>query len=281
MDRLLNEVIDRTRSHLDLRKLTTIFGRKHRPHHRRNGRPPRFEATTERLTYSLTIFKLRFGNLGVKIYTKGERVLRIEATAHAIGDLRCRKSIEHFPTHVQLLEQILERFLEVLQCVNVAWINDSTLEDLTTPSELSNTRVGGIDINQPRMRAVLQAVLALAYSPRGFTGRELAAKVTDITGQEFRLRQAAYDLRKLRGKNLAVRIGTSRRYETTLLGIRSIVALVLLREKVIRPLLANDGKRKNGRKPKNPHPLDARYEALQREVQLLFGCNRSPAPLQR
>ena len=32
--------------------------------------------------YDLTIFKLHCGKLTLKIYTKGERVLRVEAIAH-------------------------------------------------------------------------------------------------------------------------------------------------------------------------------------------------------
>ena len=47
---------------------------------------------------------------------------------------------------------------------------------------------------------------------------------------------------------------------------------MVLRDKVIQPLLARCGKLKNGRKPKNRHPLDSYYEALQREMQKLFGA---------
>ena len=39
--------------------------------------------------YDLTIFKLHCGKLTLKIYTKGERVLRTEAVAHNIQELNC------------------------------------------------------------------------------------------------------------------------------------------------------------------------------------------------
>jgi len=42
---------------------------------------PEWEVAVERPTYDLTIFKLHCGKLTLKIYTKGERVLRIEAVA--------------------------------------------------------------------------------------------------------------------------------------------------------------------------------------------------------
>src|SRR5438093_6403918 len=44
--------------------------------------------------------------------------------------------------------------------------------------------------------------------------------------------------------------------------IRIIGALVILREKVLRPILAGVGKRKTGRKPKNLRLIDEHYELI-------------------
>jgi len=52
---------------------------------------------------------------------------------------------------------------------------------------------------------------------------------------------------------------------------------MVLREKVIKPLLAGAGKRKRGRKPRNQAPIDACYEAMQKEMQNLFECLRIAA----
>jgi hypothetical protein len=57
----------------------------------------------ERPTYDLTIFKLHCGKLTLKIYTKGERVLRIEAVAHNTRELNCGRSLEKFPEVVSRL----------------------------------------------------------------------------------------------------------------------------------------------------------------------------------
>ena len=46
------------------------------------------------------------------------------------------------------------------------------------PPPFGATRTGGIDLNKPRIRAVLSAVLALAPAPGGFTVAELTAKVS-------------------------------------------------------------------------------------------------------
>jgi hypothetical protein len=193
MEEVFNGVIDRTRAPLDLPMVKTLFGAQRRP--RRQAKQPRCEVAVERPEYGLTIFKVHFGRLTLKTYTKGERVLRIEAIAHNTVELRCGKVLEKFPEIVARLSGMVERFLEVLRCTGSAWISDGSLEDLPKPSRVGQTRVGGIDINQPRIRAVMAAVLALSPAPRGFSASEVAARVRLILGiDEYQPRQAAYDL---------------------------------------------------------------------------------------
>src|SRR5215510_14057790 len=98
---------DRSRAPLDLQTIKTILGYKHRPKYRRpTKRPAEWEVAVERPTYDLTIFKLHCGKLTLKIYTKGERVLRIEAVAHNTRELHCGRSLEMFPEVVSRLKAI-------------------------------------------------------------------------------------------------------------------------------------------------------------------------------
>ena len=55
--------------------------------------------------------------------------------------------------------------------------------------------------------------------------------------QLARVRQQ-YHLKKLRGKNVVRKIATSRRYETVPEGLQAMAALLVLRDKVVRPVLA-------------------------------------------
>jgi hypothetical protein len=76
MEQVFQALIERSRSPLTLKTIKTILGYRHRPkYHKRQA--PQWEVAVERPTYDLTIFKLHCGNLTLKIYTKGERVLRI------------------------------------------------------------------------------------------------------------------------------------------------------------------------------------------------------------
>src|SRR5215471_17342318 len=79
MDQVFQALIDRSRAPLDLKTIKTILGYRRRPKYRqRTKRSAEWEVAVERPTYDLTIFKLHCGKLTLKIYTKGERVLRIE-----------------------------------------------------------------------------------------------------------------------------------------------------------------------------------------------------------
>ena len=98
---------------------------------------------------------------------------------------------------------MVDRFTSMLDCVELGFLPDGILDQLPAPSKLGATRIGGIDINVARVRAALAATLALAVAPAGFTVAEFTAKVRAMTGQtpeDYSVRQGAYDLRKLRGK---------------------------------------------------------------------------------
>jgi len=273
MEEIFQGLIDRTRARLDIKQLKTIFGVKTRPHWDRKGNTPRLEVVVERPQYDLTIFKLHFGKLTLKVYTKGERVLRIEVMVHNTKELRCGRLLERFSTIVTRLQQILGQFLNNVYAMDAAFVADATLDELPHPSQVGKTRVGGIDVNKPRTRAVLTAALSLACSPNGFSARQFAAAVQSMhssTDPHYDARRAAYDLKKLRGKNLLTKLDDSRRYSIPPQAIRTIGALVILREKVLRPILAGIGKAKMGRKLKNWSPIDEHYEAIRQDMFVLF-----------
>lgn len=274
MDQVFQALIDRTRARMDLRTIKTILGYRRRPRYRtRRGKASTWEVAVERPVYDLTIFKLHCGRLTLKIYTKGERVLRIEAVAHNTQALGGRRSLEEFPRIVGDLKAILERFLHALSCVDRCFIGGETLDQLPVPSQVGQTKVGGIDLNKPRMRWVTQAVIALAATPAGFTTSDLARQVQRVGGPSalaYGPRRAAYDLKKLRGKQLVRRRGISRRYELVPSGLRALTALVVLRSHVVKPLLAAVEHAAPTRGAQNATPLDHHYEALRVSMHGVF-----------
>jgi hypothetical protein len=274
MDEAFQALIDRSRTRLDLKTLKTVLGYQRRPRYRaRKNRVVEWDVTVERPVYDLTIFKLHCGKLTLKIYTKGERVLRIEAVLHNSEQLQCGRSLERFPGIVSELKAILERFMNALSFIDQCFISDDTLEQLPKSSLLGNAKVGGIDFNKERMRWAGHAVLALAASVGTFTASGLAEHVRSANGptaSEYDPRRAAYDLKKLRAKNMVRRIGKSRRYEATPYGLKAIAALVTLRYQVIQPLLASTINQTPSRGTQNPTALDHCYASLRTHMQDLL-----------
>jgi len=279
MEEVFGRLVDRTRGRLDVPRLRTLFGAKARPLRDRTS-SSRIEVVVETPRYDLTLFKVHFGALTLKAYTKGEHVLRFEAIVHNTKELGCGRVLARFPEIVARLTSMLERFLATLDCVDAAFIADQTLDQLPLPSQIGSTRVGGIDLNKPRLRATLAAVLALAPAPGGFTVAQLTAKVQAMTGQtdrDYSTRQAAYDLKKLRGKHLVVKPGRSRRYHAPPDALRTITALLVLRDQVLRPILAGVRVPRRGRKPNTWTRTDQHYETLRIDMKALFNDCGIPA----
>jgi hypothetical protein len=238
MDQVFDRVVDRTRSRLDVPILRTLFGTKHR--HARTGTGDlslQLAAVIETPRYDLTLFKLHFGNLTLKAYTKGEHVLRFEAIVHNTRQLGCGRTLDHLPMIIGKLAGMVGRFTTTLDCVDYTFIDDDLLDRLPAPAQLGATRVGGVDLNKPRIRAALSAVLALSAASGGFTVAEFTAKVHAMTGDTgYTIRQAAYELRKLRGKDLIAKPGRTRRYYLEPRTAGTVAALLTLREHGIAPI---------------------------------------------
>jgi len=109
MDRVFNTMVDRTRSRLDVPMLRTLFGAKQRPGGSAD-LSPRLAVVIETPRWDLTLFKVHFGRLTLKGYTKGEHVLRFEAVVHNTKQLGCGRAIEKFPEIVTRLQGMAERF---------------------------------------------------------------------------------------------------------------------------------------------------------------------------
>jgi hypothetical protein len=87
---------------------------------------------------------------------------------------------------------------------------------------------------------------------------------------DYGARRAAYDIKKLRAKGIVRKIGKSRRYEPVPEGLRSLTALLVMREKIIRPLLAASAQPQPTAQPAHPTPVDHHYESLRAGMRCLF-----------
>lgn len=273
MEEVYQKLIERTRVPLALKQVKTIFGFSHRPHQlaKRGRQPTEVFKAVQAKSYDLTVFKIKWGNLTLKIYDKGGRVLRIEVVVHNAKELRSGKMLDRLPTLLERMRDMLVRFLGTIQAAHVSFLNVGAFEGVSAPTIRGSRRLAGIDLNKARNRYVVDAVVELSTKPDGFTLAQLTEAVRQRSGQDatYSARNAAYDVAKLVGKALLRRIERSRRYAVDPPGVRILCAYLLLREKIIKPILAGVA-RPEGRPPKVAAPLDQHYVTLRQELNRTF-----------
>ena len=273
LDELYQSIIDRTRSQLDIKKLKTIFGLKVRPYNRMHKKTS-FQVRIERPMYNMTIFKIHEGRITVKMYDKGERVLRIEVVCHNISAMHWRRGLDNFSMIGHNLRQRLNSFISVLFFAHVSFINKGEWDQLSEPTQKGKKRLAGIDLNKPRCRNVMKAVLGLCTKHDGFTSKEVVNKYLQISGisqQDYKPRQASYDLRKLKAKGLLKMEKNSRKYRITAKGVAIIAATIVIREKMFEPILEGVKKKKMAEAPRNLSKIDRIYISLRDNI--LDICN--------
>jgi hypothetical protein len=120
---------------------------------------------SEKPRYGLSWLRISFGRLQWKAYTKGEHVLRFEATVHNAIELRCRRNLDNFDQIITMLAGMASRFVSTLDCADTGFLPDAVLDELSLPAQADTNRIADIDLNKPRIRAALAAALALAPAP--------------------------------------------------------------------------------------------------------------------
>lgn len=277
LEEVFQKLLDRTRAPLDIKSLETIFGARHRqPKNmkQRAGRT-RVEVAKEvdHQQWDVTVFRVRWGNLLLKIYDKGERVLRVEVVVQNTKDLKCGKGLEKLPEQLGRMQQLLVEFLASVRAAHLSFLDCGQFESWHQPTMRGNRRLAGIDLNKARNRTVVQSVTSLATAPEGFTLEQLAQAVRLRTGwspEQYPRHRAAYDLAKLRGKQLVQRCPGRRRYQCRPDKLRVLCAYVLLREQVIKPLLAGVAQTSPCPPPSHVATLDQHYLTLQTEMNRTF-----------
>jgi hypothetical protein len=195
------------------------------------------------------------------------RILRCEAVAHNAKNLRCGTGADKWSMLLERMQQMLLEFMNTLQAAHVAFLDDGALEDMAQPSRRGNRRLAGLDMNKVRMRSVADALLALSSRPGGFTVKHLVEQVRERQDQRgYGQRQAIYDLAKFTAKGLVSHQQRSRSYQIVPHSIRALAAYLIIREQVLKPILAGAGRKRLGRPPKNIHPLDQHYLNLRSEL---------------
>lgn len=273
LDEMYQNLITLSRERLDIKKLKTILGRRCRPHNR-GKKGTGLEIRIEKPDYNLTIFKIHFGKLTLKLYDKGERVLRAEVVVHNTKELKCKRSVSNFEEIIKKLRSIMNNFMDNLCYTHVSLLNDGSLEQLTTPTQRGKQRLAGVDINNKRNIAVMKCVLALAIKPDGYSAKDISLLMKERLDKKqssaYTPAKAAYDLRKLRGKALVEKIGNGRKYKTTKKGIETVVGILSITQKILPTILSSINKTVLSGNPEEMNELDNHYIKIKDEINAIY-----------
>jgi len=114
----------------------------------------------------------------------------------------------------------------------------ATFTEVTRPSDNDGQHAPALRFGEPRVMAVLAAILGFTHLLAGFDNPTLVRLVAALLDQPYTSRQATYDLRRLKRKGLIVRLSGHHRYQLTPLGRRVAVLFTKTYGRVLAPGLA-------------------------------------------
>lgn len=129
----------------------------------------------------------------------------------------------------------------------------ATFQQVTRPSTTDDGQhAPALRFGDPRVMALLAALVGFCYLFRGFSNRQLVERTSALLDAPYTARQATYDLRRLKRKGLIVKPPQSNRYQLTELGRRVAVLFTKTHARVLTPgLIALD--------PNLPESIAARH----------------------
>jgi hypothetical protein len=239
LDRLHERLLDLNRSIGHPDKIAVIFGRRITKHTDAG-------LKTQILDHDLgqPVIRSEYKSSSIKQYARDDLILRTETTSYHTPDLGVNKGVEHLPELRQAMATANDRYLDVQQDVLETFVDRGQLERLRQPTvSPSGRRTPGLKLDDPRLLAVLQALVCFALlAGRGrFRTTDLHAKAAEAQGETTASHtrgQLRYDLAKLRGKGLVERIAGTQCYRLPAEGYRLAVLYLKLFHRIYAPLTA-------------------------------------------
>lgn len=166
----------------------------------------------------------------IKQYHKEGQALRTETTINDTRDFGVGKSLKNLPALRRIGFQANRRLLDVQKITQDCALGEAALRHVTEPVVVDDQRAAGLRYGQPRVQALMSAILGFALQACGFTHRELRQRLAPLLGllpDHLSQGRMTYDLRRLRLHGLIERVPRSHRYRLTRRGL--ITALFFTR----------------------------------------------------
>lgn len=224
----------------------------------------RFETRVVNAYTSPTI-TFRYKHSTVKQYLKEGLALRTETTVNDAYDFDIGRRVDRLAEIRQRGDAINAGLLEHEANAETARLEGPELTDLVRPAIIDGRRVAALRMGDPRVMALLAAVVMFAHLPAGFSNAQLrrhVAALLSIPLGEYTSARMTYDLGRLVGHGLIERIPKSQRYRLTPDGLRRCAFLTKLADRLLDPGLARCGP---------PVPSGRPWVAFDRSLGVLVG----------
>lgn len=184
----------------------------------------------------------------IKQYLKDGRALRIETVINDTYDLGVQRRLHNLDQLQEHARAVNARVLDTERVGQGCVLASPAFERVASPSLVDGQRAPALRFGDPRVMALVGALLIALNTVTGFTNRSLRAQVSQLLGMPYSMSQASYDLRRLRLKGLIRRLPHSNTYVLTPDGLRVALFYTKVHDRLLRPLLAADA-------PPAPPPL--------------------------
>jgi hypothetical protein len=201
----------------------------------------------------------------VKQYEKGDRLLRTETCLNDPRHLAVGRHLENLPILHARMVATNTRYLAAQAELLASTVDAGHLAALAQPTVVGQRRIPGLKLHDDRVLRLLEMLLHPGGFVADWTTRELATRLRArhrLTEADYRLSQLRYDLAKLRAKALAERLGSSRRYRLTPLGVKLGAVLVKLRTRLLGPLSTLAAQTTVTRPTRNPSAVEAAFRQV-------------------
>ncbi|UCC54014.1 MAG: hypothetical protein JSV68_08585 [Anaerolineaceae bacterium] len=177
----------------------------------------------------------------IKQYHKEGRALRTETTINNSRDFYLGKRLKNLPALRLIGFQANRRLLHVQSLSHNCLLGEDAFQQVNQPQTVSGQRVAALRFTDPRVHALLSALVTFRFLPQGFANHEMRALLAPLLGlapDQLTPGQMTYHLRRLRLHGLIERLPGTHRYQVTILGWRTAFFYTRTYSRVIRPGLA-------------------------------------------
>jgi hypothetical protein len=225
-------------------RTTHLFGRRINRHYR-----GKLQTVLDQREAGHPVLRWYYLTSFAKQYTRGDqhgdRILRTETCSNDTRHFGVGRRLQNLPLLHDKLTATNERCLELQTELLTSAVDTGQLATLGAPTIIGQRRIPGLKLHDDRVIRLLETLLHPGGFVSDWTTPELHTRILarhQLATGDYRLSQLRYDLSKLRAKGLVERLGRSRRYRLTPVGLKLGVLLVRLRTRLLGPLATLVGK---------------------------------------